>query len=166
MPDTIPPFDFKNRKQALEWLKEQGFNVSRGKFYQDVTAGRCIINPVGSISRLHVALYMQAQKEKHLLRQLSDYEYRERRQFSPQPIRLKQREYMTKAEGWNLITGLIRTYHTTLLYRLQDQKKSLIAACEGNPAQDCTLFDFLQHLAEQVLSEIIGNDPTEKKEAR
>ncbi len=50
---------FKTRKQALDWLKAQGYKVSIGKFYGDCDAGFPAIHKDGTVSRFHVLQYGQ-----------------------------------------------------------------------------------------------------------
>ena len=50
---------FVNRKQALDWLKAQGYKVSQGKFYQDCAAGFPAVRKDGTVSRYQVMQYGQ-----------------------------------------------------------------------------------------------------------
>jgi hypothetical protein len=50
---------FKNKRQAHEWLQQQGYKVSVGKFYTDCRRGVCHVNEDGSIYEafaLHYAM--------------------------------------------------------------------------------------------------------------
>jgi hypothetical protein len=51
---------FKNRFEALQWLKSRG-KISMGKFYQDCKAGFVTIYPDKTVSKFSVAMYA----EKH-----------------------------------------------------------------------------------------------------
>ena len=63
-PEEVPPPEgerFANRKQAHDWIRNQGYSTSRGKFYNDVAEGFPRIHKDKTISRFEVLQYCQQQ---------------------------------------------------------------------------------------------------------
>ncbi|MFZ7126396.1 MAG: hypothetical protein ACOWWM_09625 [Desulfobacterales bacterium] len=57
--DRIWPTEpvLKDRKAALGWLKEQGYKISVGKFYQDCGKGLCVVGQDGTIRESALIAY-------------------------------------------------------------------------------------------------------------
>jgi hypothetical protein len=49
---------FKNRREALAWLQQRG-RISRGKFYDDCTAGAVTVYQDKTVSKFAVAVYAE-----------------------------------------------------------------------------------------------------------
>ncbi len=49
---------FKTRKEALFWLREQGYKLSHGKFYGDSRKGLLVLQKNGSVKEQHLMEYV------------------------------------------------------------------------------------------------------------
>lgn len=58
MKDNVNPERFRNRSEALKWLKSKG-QISRGKFYDDCAAGHITTHIDKSVSKFQVAEYAE-----------------------------------------------------------------------------------------------------------
>jgi len=56
---------FKNRKQAFEWLQQQGFQLSERTFYNACEAGSPAVGPDKTLSRFEVGEYLRKYERKY-----------------------------------------------------------------------------------------------------
>jgi hypothetical protein len=59
-PDTADQLVFAKRKDALEYLKKQGFKIGKSKFYGDCKKGRCKLQDDGKILEKDLMRYVKS----------------------------------------------------------------------------------------------------------
>jgi len=157
---------FKSRKQALDWLRTQGYKVCQGKFYQDIRKNNFpALHRDGSVSRFQVMQYGQrldpaqqapvadpdqgARKEWLEIRKLElEIEKRETEN------RREDERWLLKDDAWAAIAALIGTLLDSLRHHFYSSQGRLIHLAAGDVARSAELYEGCEGVIHKAFNEV------------
>lgn len=159
---------FANRKEAWLWLKNQGYKVSRGKFYSDIQeTGFPMLASDGRVSRYQVEVYGRnldaARQAVRTPDEISMFEVRYRKEKALaekaeqelEEERRRQDEYWLHAtDAWSALAALIGELRRTIRRKLHEAQNDLIVVAGGEAVRAPDLFEELDHLVDQAFNEV------------
>jgi hypothetical protein len=159
---------FTNRKQALSWLKAQGYKVSQGKFYQDCNGGFPVLHRDGSISRYQVMQYGQQLDVEHRgggqVSGSAD-EHEARRAEAEADIKQMQRDKMRREEdeewlhadaAWAAIAGLLGVLKDSLRHHFHAGQGELIHLAGGDQGRGPEVYEGCEEIMARAFNEVAG----------
>ncbi|OGU01143.1 MAG: hypothetical protein A2079_05210 [Geobacteraceae bacterium GWC2_48_7] len=175
-PDDAPAPEgerFRNRKQAFDWLKAQGYKVSQGKFYGDCEAGSPTVHKDGSVSRYHVMQYGQqldverkgsdqdSQKsdEADLRKRIAEAEIAERK--NDREKRQMDSEWLHRSDALVQMAAIMGKTRAALRRRFYTGYQELIKKCGGDHARGNEVYEYLDNMLRQAFNEVAGNGKIE-----
>lgn len=170
-PESLEAERFKNRKQAFNWLREQGYKVSQGKFYQDCLTGFPIIQRDGSVSRYQVMEYGDQLKLERAIDSLSptsspapplrEHEMRKIKADADiaemKAKRLRQEEdeeWLHAADAWATLAALMGTLRETIRYVLDKGQREIVHVAAGDQARSTEVFEHIDILINQAFNQV------------
>lgn len=135
---------FQNRKEALEWMRNQGVAISQGKFYQDCQTGMIVVYPDKTVGRASVLQYMMGLQRNAVIDPgIAELTIREQ-QLKVQKLELEverlerggradDRRWMLREDSWALLAGVLGMLRHTLDYHVTKRAAALVEAIEGKP---------------------------------
>ncbi|QQG66348.1 hypothetical protein [Desulfobulbus oligotrophicus] len=169
LPDEQPPPEgerFANRKQALNWLRAQGYKVSQGKFYQDCEAGFPALHRDGTVSRYQVMQYGQqvdvstrsetrfdqsARREDLEIRKL-EAEVREKESKA----RREDSRWLLKEDAWAAVAALLSTLQDGIYHHLHEGQGLLVHLAGGTPDREPEVCEAMMELVGKAFNELAG----------
>jgi hypothetical protein len=158
---------FRNRKQALDWLRLQGYKISQGKFYQDCAAGNPATARDGSLSRYHVVLYGQgldverrgepesacyaAEKERLEVEKLR-YEVARREMEA----RREDGRWMMRDDAWMAIAALLGTLIDSLRHHFHVNQDRLVYLAAGEHGRGPEVYTGCEEIMAAAFNEVSG----------
>lgn len=160
---------FRNRKQALDWLKAQGYKVSQGKFYKDCEEGCPAIHKDGSVSRFQVLQYGQqldlerrnpaAENQKadeaEIKRKIAEAEIAERK--NEREKRQMDSEWLQRAEALGQIAAILGKLRSALRRRHSTGYQELIRKCNGDHTRGNEVQEYLEAMLRQAFNDVAGH---------
>jgi hypothetical protein len=158
---------FRNRKQAFDWLKAQGYKVSIGKFYGDIKAGFPATHQDGSVSRYQVMQYGQQldlsrrqapetstldrdEAETRLARAKASIE-----EMKEERMRREQSaQWLHRDEAWAALAALTGTLLDALRHHFHTNQGKLIHLAAGDQARGPELYEGCEEVVHQAFNEI------------
>lgn len=152
---------FKSRKEALIWLREQGAQVSQGKFYQDCKAGKVLVFPDKTVSRASTAQYLLAMRRQNPVFDPAacDLTVKEQelkiRKLELEVARLEKADraedadWMRREDSWAALVGVLHLLRQNLDYYCNQQAAPILLFCEGKSAMAPQMID-------KILAEIVA----------
>lgn len=158
---------FVNRKEAHDWLSENGFKVSTGKFYADCKKGFPAINSDKSVSRYQVAIYGQGLREQQTpdLKDLQSSSYDHKKAKSDAEIsemranRMKREEdalWLHADEAWSAVAALLGRVRESIRHQLHTDCPEMVLAVGGEVARAPELFELLEGCVNKAYNEVAG----------
>lgn len=167
---TTPTETFKNRKEAHEWLVEQGYAVSVGKFYQDIKQkGFPVLNADKSLSRYQVAMYgkdlsVEQQPDPSALSR-SDAAHRkesaeaEIAEMKAERMRREEDQYWLHADqAWSVIAGILGNLRDVVRRHQHDSKEEIVKAAGGDIARAPEVFEAMDQVISKAWNEVAGSE--------
>jgi len=159
---------FANRKQALSWLKAQGYKVSQGKFYQDCLAGFPVLHRDGTLSRYQVMQYgqqldLETRGAAQTTGNLDDHEAR--RAEAEADIKEMMRDKMRREQdidwlhadsAWAAIAGLLGTLKDSLRHHFHAGQGELIHLAGGEQGRGPELYEGCEEIMARAFNEVAG----------
>lgn len=148
---------FRSRREALDWLREQGAQVSQGKFYQDCKAGKVLVFPDKTVSRASTAQYLLAMRRQNPVfdPEACDLSIKEQelkiRKLELEVARLEKanraddKDWMRREDAWAQLVGVLHLLRQNLDYYCNQRAASILLACDGRSA-----------LAPQMIDQLLG----------
>lgn len=156
---------FRTRKQALDWLREQGVRVSQGKFYQDCDAGLVAVYPDKTVSKFAVSQYLlglqrqvapdvqamdrQGRKEQ-LDIELKEMELAKRRL----EYRAADAEWLRTEDAWAAVAALLGSVLDGLRYHFHKAAPELVHLAGGDPARAAEVYEQCEQVMGLAMAEI------------
>jgi len=159
---------FVNRKQALNWLKAQGYKISQGKFYQDCGDGFPVQHRDGSVSRYQVMQYGQqldvsvrsaapdAARESEARKAAADAEMAELK--AAKMRREEDRLWLHAADAWAVTAGLIGTLRDCIRHHLYVAQAELVLQAGGVQNRSQEVFELADEIVDRAFNEVAGNE--------
>jgi len=164
-----PAERFKNRKEALIWLKESGYKISQGKFYQDAAAGYPVVHKDGSVSKFQIMEYGQrldsVRKESEAVQAMAR-EYSERKEKADAEIaemkaekmrRDENRHWLHAAEAWGQVAALVGTLKDAIRHELFAGARELVLAAGGDQERSQETFEHADQLVARAFNKVAGD---------
>jgi hypothetical protein len=175
MTEKTTPADeyFVNRKEAYDWLVDNGFKVSSGKFYGDCKKGFPAINSDKTVSKYQVAIYGQGLRDD----QAPDLSAMQKTGFDHDKAQADAKIAVMKADrmereeddlwlhadvAWSVIAGLLGRVRESIRHQLHTDCPEMVVAVAGDVARAPELFELLEACVDKAYNEVAG----EKLEVR
>jgi hypothetical protein len=165
---TTEPETFKNRQEAHDWLLANGYQVSIGKFYQDIKRkGFPVINPDKTISKYQVAVYGKnlATDQQPDPSALSRSEYTQQKEKAEAEMAIMKAERMRREEdelwlhaeqAWSAIAGLVGSLRDVIRRHLHDEQVRIVQAAGGDPVRSPEVFEYVDQVIGRAFNEVAG----------
>lgn len=159
---------FKNRKEAHNWLRAEGYKVSQGKFYQDIKAnGFPVLNSDGSVSKYQVAVYGRGLEESQAAdpSALDRSAYMHRKEKADAELAEMKAERMRREEdknwlhaedAWAVVAGLVGTLRDTIRRHLHAGQIEITLAAGGEATRAPEVFEHLETVVNKAFNEVAG----------
>lgn len=159
---------FRSRKEAHDWLIEQGYAVSVGKFYQDIKRkGFPVLNQDKTISKYQVAVYAKNLEtdQQPDPSALSRTEALHRREAAEANIAEMKAERMRRDEdadwlhadvAWSVLAALIGELREVIRRKLHDAQGEITLAAGGDPVRAPEVFEHVDQVVGQAFNEVAG----------
>ena len=138
---------FKDRKQAWDWLRSEGYTVSKDKFYGDCANGKPRVHPDRGVSRYEVMEYANSLRGSQVISPNSG-DRREnadtRKAEAEAEIKERQNErerreldadWMRREEAEEVTCVWVSRLRDATAYHVGKQLLAIIHGCGGNPAR-------------------------------
>lgn len=166
--ETVDDQFFANRKEALSWLRAQGYKVGQFKFYTDIKEnGFPVLTDDGRVSRYQVQVYgenlkaaKQAAKTTASVSRSDDLARREKAdadvaEMKAERMRREESEYwMAAADAWSAIAGLMGELRRAVRRELHENQNRLVEAAGGDVVRAPELFEETDRLVDRAFNEV------------
>jgi len=169
MTDKTPPADefFVNRKEAHDWLVENAFKVSSGKFYGDCKKGFPAINADKSVSKYQVAVYGQGLRNDQApdLSALQTSDDVHRKAKADAKIAEMRADRMEREEddlwlhadvAWSAVASLLGRVREAIRHQQHTASPEMVVAVGGQVARAPELFELLEGCVDRAYNEVAG----------
>jgi hypothetical protein len=156
---------FETRRAAFAWLKDQGYKISIGKFYQDCAKGLCAVGQDGTIRESAVIAYalqqlpkVETEDGKLVPKQAEKLDeeiahIRARRQNSEFDLEHKKGQYLPRKDFGLELAARAGVLEQGLRNFIRTRMVDLISMCAGDPGKLPTLVDFFNQELDALLTE-------------
>ncbi len=169
LPEPAPGEYFKSRLEALSWLQQSGYKVSRGKFYGDCKKGFPVIQKDGSISKYQTVVYGNRLQDDLITdpTALESSEYRHQREKAEAKMaeikaekmqREASDEWINRTEAYAMlaaITGAMRDSARQWLYR---QASEIVLAAGGDHDRLAEAYELMEQAVDAAYNEVAGSE--------
>ena len=165
---AAPAETFRNRRTALSWLREQGYKISQGKFYNDCGAGYPLVARDGSVSKFQVLEYAQrldvsTRAVAAALEPSRDYEARkikaeaEIAEMKAEKMRRENDTLWLHAEdAWGQLAALVGALRDAVRHQLYEQAPELVLVAAGEQAKTMALYEAIEGAVDDAFNEVAG----------
>jgi hypothetical protein len=160
---------FASRKQALDWLRGQGFKISTGKFYQDCDKGFPALARDKSVSKYHVLLYGQqldAAPNHVAAGQYADTGENDSRkakadadmaEMKATKMRREEDKFWLHADdAWAITAGLIGTLRDCIRHHLFTAQAEIVLQAAGDQDRSQEVFELTDEVISRAFNEVAG----------
>lgn len=158
---------FKNRKEALAWLKSKG-QISTGKFYQDCADGKITIYPDKTISKFQVAEYADrlfgSYRQPQPSHDMADRKARLEVEKLEQEVekgklanRKEDEKWLYKEDAWAQMAAVLGTLRDSLRHQLHVGTAALIHVAAGDPARGPEVYQTAEELVSRAFNEVVNS---------
>jgi len=155
---------FKSRKQALDWLKQNGHKVSTGKFYQDCAAGYPMVAADGSVSKYQVLSYAndlgtQARPDLSVIesREFDQRKARADAEMAEMKAEKMRREsdklWLHADDAWSVIAGLVGGLRDGIRHQLYTSRRELVHTAGGDQDLSMEFFEAVDAVIDSAFNE-------------
>lgn len=147
---------FKTRKEAHNWLVDNGYQISQGKFYQDISKnGFPALNKDKTVSRYQVLEYARQLEEDNTpdVSALERSEYLHRKEKADAEMAEMKAERMKREEddlwlhadtAWSAVAVLVGSLRDILRRELHDNQLAIVEACGGEVHRAPEIFELVE----------------------
>ena len=158
---------FKNRKQAFDWLKAEGYKVSQGKFYKDCERGFPAVHRDGTVSRWQVLEYARRldggrngtadpavladrdERKKQLeIRRLELAVAREERE-----ARREDERWILKEDAWAQVAALVGVILDALRHHFYVAAPRIVVAASGAAGREPEVYETCEEVIAAAFNE-------------
>lgn len=159
---------FSNRKEAHDWLTENGFVISRSKFYEDCKKGFPAINADKSVSKYQVSVYGSKLKDDRAvdLEAMEKNSYSHRKDKADAELAEMRAERMRREEddqwlhadtAWSAVAALLGRLRESIRHQLHTESAEMVLAVSGEVARSPELFEMIEGAVDAAYNEIAGD---------
>ncbi len=160
---------FKDRKEAHEWLEDNGYKVSQGKFYQDIKKkGFPVLNPDKTVSKFQVLLYGQklqgGQASDPSALHSSEWAHRkEKADAISAEIKAKKMEreedelWLHADQAWAAIAALVGSLRQAVRHQSHQISPEVVLAAGGEASRAPEIFELLEAATDKAFNEVAGS---------
>lgn len=158
---------FAHRKQALDWLKAQGYKVGKTKFYEDCAAGFPALHSDGTLSRYQVMQYGQQQDvATRSLPQFDNSAEREELEIRKLRAEVKEKEmktrredalWMHKVDAWAAVAAGYATLKDNIRFQLHEGQGQLVYLAQGKPETAPQVYEAAIDMVDRAFDEMSGS---------
>lgn len=157
---------FDNRKRAHEWLLEQGYKISQGKFYTDCKDnGFPVIRQDGSVSKFQVLTYGTNLRPETNTdpSALNRSEWAHKKEKADAEIAQMKADRMRKEEdklwlyaddAWAMVAGLVGNLRDSVRHHLYVAQGEIVMAAGGEQSRSQELFEFVDECVGKGFNEV------------
>lgn len=164
--DKDPESDrFKNRKQALLWLRGEGYQISQGKFYQDCDAGFPRVHKDKTVSKFEVLQYGQRLVAEPIVApdfgESQDLKNKKLKLDVERLERDADREsgrWLLKEEAWGAIATLFSNIQDSLKHHFNIDQGKLVYLAGGDHARSAELYEACEELIVKAFNDVCASD--------
>ncbi|WP_310601453.1 hypothetical protein [Desulfobulbus sp.] len=161
---------FRSRKEAHDWLIEQRYAVSIGKFYQDIKEkGFPVLNPDKTVSKYQVAVYGKSlenaqQPDPSALERLEAMHRKERAEAEIAEMKAERMrreedaEWLHSSLAWSVVAGLIGNLRDVVRRHLHDAQIDIAKAAGGDIARAPEVYEAVDQVISQAWNEVAGSE--------
>lgn len=159
---------FKNRKEAHNWLVAEGYQVSQGKFYQDISRnGFPALNGDKTVSKYQVMVYAK-QLEEQAAPDLSAIERSEnlhRKETAEAQIAEMKAERMRREEdanwlhadaAWSTLAALVGNLRDAIRRALHDDQVAIVQAAGGEVLRAPEVYEQIEATVDRAFNQVAG----------
>lgn len=157
---------FRNRKEAHQWLLDNGYKISQGKFYQDCKQNAFpYVNKDGTVSKYQVMEYGQGLREEQApdLSAIERSEYLHRKEKADAEMAEMKAERMRREEdalwlhadvAWSTLAVLIGNLRDTIRRSLHAAHVDIVLAAGGELARAPETYERIEDVINQAFNEV------------
>ena len=158
---------FKNRSQALRWLKAQGYKVSQGKFYMDCKEGGFPgMHRDGSVSRFQVLQYGQqldlstrsvdldVSREHDARKSRADADMAEMK--AEKMRRDEDKAWLHASQAWGIMAALVGTLRDCIRHHLYIAQGEIVLQAGGEQDRSQEVYELTYEIIDRAFNEIAG----------
>jgi len=160
---------FKTRKKAWNWLQEQGYKVSIGKFYQDCKSGFPAVASDGAVSCYQVLTYGVALNKQVLANpeMLSSHEFDRRKAEADAEIaeikaaRMKREDdrlWLHAEDAWSVVAALTGKLRDSIRHQIYAAQRDVVQTAGGDQDRSQEVFEFVDVLIDKAFNEVAGGN--------
>lgn len=157
---------FKNRKEAHDWLQENGYKISQGKFYQDIKKlGFPVLSGDGSVSKYQVMVYGknlttdQAPDPSALDR--SEYAHRkeaaEAKISEMKAARMEKEEdalWLHADDAWSALASIVGSLRDAIRRELHDAQVEIVQTAGGDLGRAPEVFENIDVVVNRAFNRV------------
>lgn len=159
---------FTSRKQALEWLKANGYKVSQGKFYQDCGGGYPFVHKDGSVSKFQVLEYgqkldLQARSAAAVAaatREWDDRQVKANAEIAEMKAERMRRDedrfWLHAVDAWAQVAALVGALRDNVRHQLFIAQREIVQVAGGDQDRSQEVCDFCDQLVARAFNETAG----------
>ena len=160
------PEYFENRKEAHQWLTDNGFKGSQGKFYQDCKRNAFpFVNKDKTVSKYQVAEYGRGLQEKQTpdLSAIQRSEYLHQKEKAESEIAIMKAERMRRDEdalwlhadtAWSVLAVLIGNLRDAIRRSLHSAQVDIVLAAGGEISRAPEVYERIEGVVDQAFNEV------------
>lgn len=172
MSDKSPPVAerFANRKQALTWLRSNGYKVSQGKFYGDCADGFPTVADDGSLSAWQVSEYglRLSGKGQDVSGQIAADRLRsddmrkakaeaDMAEIKAERMRREEDELWLYADdAWAVVAALVGKLRDSIRHQCHKESEKLTLVAGGSVDRSHELFEAVEEVVNAAFNEVAG----------
>lgn len=162
---------FVNRKQALNWLRAQGYKVSQGKFYTDCKEGFPEVGGDGSVSKFQVLEYGQQldvatrsalpgelSRENELRKAAAEADIAEMK--AERMRREEDVDWLHASTAWAAVAAVVGSLRDALRHHFHLAQGELVQAAGGDLERRHELYEACETAINDAFNEVAGDDLT------
>lgn len=162
---------FKNRKEAADWLRDNGYPIGQSKFYNDCP-GIVPVNEDKTVSKFLVLQYAMAEQRKiagggsasiavaadaaeaDLRKKQAEAEIAERK--ARRMAREEDEEWLHAADAWAMLAGLINQIRASSRHHVFSARREIIDIAKGNQDYADAVYQYIEELLDAAMNEVAG----------
>jgi hypothetical protein len=157
---------FKNRKEAHQWLTDNGFKISQGKFYQDCKEKAFpFVNSDGRVSKYQVLEYGRGLQEERTpdLSAIERSEHLHQREKAEAEIAVMKAERMRRDEdslwlhadvAWSALAVVVGNLRDAIRRSLHAAQIDIVLAGGGEMSRAPEVYEHMESVINQAFNEV------------
>lgn len=170
MSDQIDEEYFKNRKEAHDWLIANNYQVSIGKFYEDIKKkGFPVIKKDKSVSKYQVLVYGQKLQEEQITdpTDLHSSEHSHKKEKADADIAQMKADRMRREEdklwlhaddAWSALAAVVGKLRDSIRHHINLNSNEIILAAGGDQGRAAEVFETIDEYIDVAFNEVAESE--------